>query len=200
VAAANGALFVAGFTTVLLLLGASAAAAGAFLRDHSTTLARVGGVLVLLMGLHLLGLARVPGLDRDTRALARMARHRRASMAGSYVVGAAFGAGWTPCIGPVLAGILTLAATRESFWDGMGLFAAYSLGLAVPFLLATLALDRFLTAQRGLRRVMPVVDRTSGVLLVLLGVVLVSGAMTQLSGWFARFMPEGLGTVGAWME
>ena len=193
VAAANGALFVAGFTTVFLLLGASAAAAGAFLRDHSTALARVGGVLVLVMGLHLLGVARIPGLDRDTRPLARIGRDRGASLAGSYVVGAAFGAGWTPCIGPVLAGILTLAATRESFWGGMGLLAAYSIGLAVPFLLATLALDRFLTAQRGLRRLMPLMDRMSGVLLVCLGVVLVSGAMTGLSGWFARFLPDGLG-------
>ena len=192
-AAANGTLFVAGFTTVFLLLGASAAAAGGVLRDHATTLARVGGVLVVLLGLHLLGLLRIPGLERDTRLLARVAGRRRASLAGSYVVGAAFGAGWTPCIGPVLAGILTLAATRESFVTGMGLLAAYSLGLAVPFLLATLALDRFLVAQRGLRRIMPVVDRVSGVLLVAVGVVLLSGAMTGLSAWFARFLPERLG-------
>ncbi|MGH3040638.1 MAG: cytochrome c biogenesis CcdA family protein, partial [Gaiellaceae bacterium] len=192
-ALANGGLFIAGFSTIFIALGASATAIGSLLRDHAESLARAGGVILLVLGLHLVGLLRIPGFERDVRALDRVAKKGRLGYASSYAVGAAFGAGWTPCIGPVLAGILTLAATSGSLGEGMALLTAYSLGLAIPFLLATLALDRFLVASRRTRRAMPWINRISGVLLLVLGVILVSGAMTQLSAWFAQFTP-------AWLE
>jgi len=105
-------------------------------------------------------------------------------------VGAAFGAGWTPCIGPVLGGILTLAGTRETVWSGVGLLAVYSLGLAIPFLLAALALDRFLATFRRFRAWIPWMERAAGALLVLLGLMLVSGTFTILSTWLQRLTPE----------
>lgn len=190
----NGLLFVLGFSTIFLLLGASASAVGGALRDNSLWLARIGGALMLFFGLYLLGLLKVPGLSREARLLHRAtAAKQRLGHASSYVVGAAFGAGWTPCIGPVLAGILTLAATQNSVTAGMGLLGAYSLGLAVPFLLATVFLDRFILTSRRMRSMMPWVNRISGALLMGLGLLLVTGAMAELSNWFARFMPEGLG-------
>ena len=190
----NGLLFVAGFTSVFLILGASASAVGGALRDNSDLLACVGGVLLLLFGLLLIGILKVPGLERDARLLQRATRLKhRLGPASSYVVGAAFGAGWTPCIGPVLAAILTLAATEGTVRQGMSLLGAYSIGLAIPFLLATVALDRFILTSRRFRVMMPWVNRVSGVMLLLLGVVLISGAMTTFSQWFATFMPEGIG-------
>jgi len=109
---------------------------------------------------------------------------------GTLAVGAAFGAGWTPCIGPVLGAILTLAGTSETVWSGMGLLAAYSAGLAIPFLLAALALDRFLVAFTRVRRFIPVLEKGSGVLLVLLGILLMTGTFTVLTGYLARFTPD----------
>ena len=105
------------------------------------------------------------------------------------MVGAAFGAGWTPCIGPVLGAILTLAGTRETVWSGVWLLFAYSVGLAVPFLLAALALDRFLTTFRRFRSWIPWMERAAGGLLVGFGILLVTGSFTLLSGWLTRFTP-----------
>jgi cytochrome c-type biogenesis protein len=109
---------------------------------------------------------------------------------GTIAVGAAFGAGWTPCIGPVLGSILTLAGSSETVWSGVGLLSMYSLGLAIPFLLAALALDWFLNAFQRFRAFIPIVEKTSGVLLVLLGLLLVTGQMTVLSAYLFRFTPD----------
>jgi len=109
---------------------------------------------------------------------------------GTLAVGAAFGAGWTPCIGPVLGAILTLAGTSETVWSGVGLLGAYSAGLAIPFLLSALALDRFLATFARFRRFIPVLEKGSGVLLVILGLLLITGSFTVLTGYLARFTPE----------
>lgn len=187
----SGLLFVAGFTSVFMMLGASATAVGALLGRHGEWISRIGGVVVLVLGLHVLGVLRLPGLDRDTRLLGRFSGARRLGRAGSFFVGMAFGAGWTPCIGPVLAGILTLAATTDSLTQGMALLATYSAGLAVPFLLATVALGRFLTASRRFRKAMPWVERVSGALLVVVALLLLTGSLEALSGWSSRLgLPE----------
>ncbi len=182
----NGLLFVTGFTSVFMVLGASATAVGALFGQYGDWISRIGGVIVLVLGLHVLGLLRVPGLDRDTRLLGRFSGGRRLGRAGTFLVGMAFGAGWTPCIGPVLAGILTLAATAGSLAQGMALLAVYSAGLAVPFMLATLALGRFLTASRRFRKAMPWIERASGALLVVLALLLLTGSLEALSGWTSR--------------
>jgi len=179
-------LFIVGFSAVFMLLGASASFLGQFFRVYEAWIARVGGVLIILLGLHLLGVFRITALMREKRV---HLAEKPAGVVGTLMVGAAFGAGWTPCIGPVLGAILTLAGTRETVWSGVGLLGVYSLGLAVPFLVAALALDWFLGAFTRFRRFIPILEKTSGLLLVVLGILLISGMLTILSEYLTRFTP-----------
>ncbi len=185
----HGLLFVLGFAGVFILLGASATFLGALLSYASRWIEIFGGVLLLLFGLYLLGLLRLPGASREWRV---HLADKPVGYLGTVLVGVAFGAGWTPCIGPILGGILTLAATRGSVAEGVGLLAVYSLGLAVPFLLATLLLERFLGAFARFRRFLPWVSRASGALLIGLSLLLLSGGFTVLAGLLAAWTPEAL--------
>jgi len=180
-------LFVSGFTAVFILLGATASFLGQFFRLYDVWVARAGGLIIILLGLHLLGVFRFTTLLREKRL---HLADKPAGKLGTLAVGAAFGAGWTPCIGPVLGAILTLAGTSETIWSGVGLLLVYSVGLAVPFLLAALALDWFLNAFRRFRRFIPVVEKASGLLLIALGVLLLTGTFTVLSAYLTRFTPE----------
>ncbi len=184
---AHGLMFVAGFTLVFMLLGASATLLGSALATYSRWIERVGGVLLIVFGVMLLGVIRIPGTERDFRV---HLSSKPLGYLGTMLVGVAFGAGWTPCIGPVLGGILTLAATRGSVGDGMGMLAAYSAGLAVPFLIATVALDKFLNEFKRFRRWLPWVSRVSGGLLIVIGVLLLTGSFTVLSALLAQWTPS----------
>lgn len=173
----NGLLFVAGFSLVFIALGASATLLGGLLMDYRVWIARVGGVILAILGLHLLGVLKLPFADRTVRLdLAE----RPAGRVGTLLIGIAFGAGWTPCIGPALAGILTLSATTASLGEGVVLLAVYSLGLAIPFLVATAALDRFMVGSSRLRRWLPRLQQASGVLILLVAVILLTDSMTRL--------------------
>jgi cytochrome c-type biogenesis protein len=183
----HGGLFVLGFSLVFILLGASATFLGSLLRVYSEWVGRVGGVLLLVFGLYLLGVLRLPGAGREWRV---HLADKPVGYLGTLLVGVAFGAGWTPCIGPVLGGILTLAATTGSVGQGMGLLAVYSLGLAVPFLLATLLLERFLVGFRRFRHLLPWVSRASGALLILVGFLLLTGSFTVLSTMMMQWTPD----------
>jgi cytochrome c-type biogenesis protein len=183
----HGGLFVLGFTLVFLILGASATFLGSLLRVYSDWVGRIGGVLLIVFGLYLMGLLRLPGAQREWRV---HLADKPVGYLGTLLVGIAFGAGWTPCIGPVLGGILTLAATTDSVGQGMGLLAVYSLGLALPFLLATLLLERFLSGFKRFRHYLPWVSRASGGLLLVMGLLLVTGSFTVLSGMMAAWTPE----------
>lgn len=180
-------LFVAGFTAVFTLLGASASFLGQFFRQYEVWVARIGGVIIIVLGLHLMGLFRITPLLREKRV---HVNDRPAGYVGTFGVGAAFGAGWTPCIGPVLGGILTLAASGDRFWSGVGLLFVYSMGLAVPFLLSALALDRFLQAFKRFKRFLPAIQIGSGLLLVIVGVLLITGSLTILASYLTQFTPE----------
>ena len=180
-------LFVAGFTLVFTILGATASFLGQFAHAYESWIARVGGVLIIVLGLHLLGVLRIAPLMRERRV---HLSDKPAGFMGTIVVGAAFGAGWTPCIGPVLGAILTLAGTRETVWSGVWLLLVYSAGLAIPFLLAALALDRFLATFRRFRSWIPWMERTAGGLLIALGLLLVTGSFTLLTSWLARYTPD----------
>jgi cytochrome c-type biogenesis protein len=170
-----------------VLLGAGASAVGDLLRDQQVWLGRLGGVLVILFGLYLLGVLRPAFLMRDRRIdLAR----KPLGYFGSGVVGFTFGAAWTPCIGPILGAILTLAATREGLGSGMGLLGVYALGLAVPFLLTALALDRFLGWFQRFRPYLVWVDRAAGALLIALGILLVTDNFTLLAGYLQALTPD----------
>ena len=180
-------LFVVGFSAIFLLLGASASFLGQFLRHYEVWIARVGGLLIIVLGLHLAGAFRLTPLMREKRV---HVHDKPAGYLGTLGVGAAFGAGWTPCIGPVLGAILTFAASQDAFWSGVGLLGVYSLGLAVPFLLSALALEKFLEAFSRFRRFLPAVQVASGILLIVLGVLLMTGTFTILSSYLTRFTPE----------
>jgi cytochrome c-type biogenesis protein len=187
VALLHALLFVAGFSLVFVLLGASATALGGALKYYQAWIARVGGVLVILFGLVCLGVVKAGFLDQDRRL---QLQHKPVGYLGSALVGVAFGAGWTPCIGPVLGAILSLAATSDSVSRGMLLLGVYSAGLAVPFLLAAVAVESFLEWFQRFRRFLPWVMRVSGVLLILVGLLMATGQFTRLAGWLQALTPE----------
>jgi cytochrome c-type biogenesis protein len=180
-------LFVAGFSLVFVLLGASATALGRALNYYQVWLQRVGGVLIILFGLLCLGVFKVGLLTQERRL---HLERKPVGYLGSALVGMAFGAGWTPCIGPVLGGILGLAATASDVSRGMQLLAVYSAGLAVPFLIAAVAVDSFLDWFQGFRRYLPWVMRLSGILLIVVGTLLVTGEFTRLAGWLQGLTPD----------
>jgi cytochrome c-type biogenesis protein len=182
-------LFVLGFSIIFVVGGAAASFLGQFVRYWEVWIARVGGVIIILMGLHLTGVLRFTPLLRERRV---HLAEKPTGYIGTVGVGLAFGAGWTPCLGPTLGAILTLGMTQETVWAGVGLLSTYSLGLAVPFLLASLALDRFLAGFQRFRRWMGVVEVASGVLLIVLGLLLLTGQMTRLSSWLFQMTPSWL--------
>jgi cytochrome c-type biogenesis protein len=187
VALLHALMFVGGFSLVFILLGASATALGRALNYYQVWLQRVGGVLIIGFGLVCLGVVKAGWLTEERRL---HLEHKPVGFLGSALVGMAFGAGWTPCIGPVLGAILGLAATSADLSRGMLLLAVYSAGLAVPFLLAAVAVERFLDWFQRFRKYLPWVMRVSGALLVLVGVLLLTGEFTRLAGWLQSLTPE----------
>ena len=180
-------LFVAGFSLVFVLLGASATALGRALNYYQVWLQRVGGVLIIIFGLLCLGVFKVGVLNQERRL---HLDRKPVGYLGSALVGMTFGAGWTPCIGPVLGGILGLAATSNDVTRGMQLLAVYSAGLAIPFLIAAVAVDSFLDWFQRFRRYLPWVMRISGILLVFVGILMVTGEFTRLAGWLQGLTPD----------
>jgi cytochrome c-type biogenesis protein len=178
----TAAAFSLGFGLVFVALGASASAIGRAVGEHRHWLELGGGVLILIFGLHLLGLLRLGFLLRERRYHGLPTPR---GPLGAIVVGAAFGFGWSPCIGPLLGGMLTLAATENTLAAGVGLLSVYALGLAVPFMLAALAMDRFLRVSRRIRPYLVWVERTGGLMLTTFGVLLLSGNL----GWIGRWVP-----------
>jgi cytochrome c-type biogenesis protein len=187
VALVHAVLFVGGFSVVFVLLGASATALGRTLNYYQVWVQRIGGVLVIAFGLACLGWIK-PALFAGERRL--HLERKPVGYLGSAVVGMAFAAGWTPCIGPVLGGILSLAATSLDVQRGMLLLAVYSAGLGLPFLLAALAIESFLGWFQRFRPLLPWVMRISGGLLVLVGFLLVTGEFTRLAGWLQGLTPD----------
>ena len=184
--------FVLGFSTVFVTLGAAATYAGYLLKQYQRVLGMVGGVLVLVLGLHTAGIVRIPFLLYQKRA---EIRERPLGLLGAFVVGLAFGFGWTPCIGPILGAILLYAAQQETVGQGVALLSAYSAGLGIPFIAAGIAINQFFAASARLRRHLDLVERGSGVLLILVGLLLVSGRLETLARWFSRLFPF-LGSIG----
>jgi cytochrome c-type biogenesis protein len=187
VALLHALLFVAGFSLVFILLGASATALGRSLNYYQVWVQRIGGGLIILFGLLCLGVFGSQLLVRDYRL---HLERKPVGYLGSALVGMAFAAGWTPCIGPVLGGILGLAATAADVKRGMLLLAVYSAGLALPFLIAAVAVEAFLEWFQRFRRFLPWVMRISGAMLVLVGLLLVSGEFTRLAGWLQGLTPD----------
>jgi cytochrome c-type biogenesis protein len=184
-------LFVLGFSTVFVALGASASAAGTLIRSHADMLATIAGVAIIIMGLHFLGLTRIGWLLREKRLQVA----KPVGLWGAYVMGLAFAFGWTPCIGPILAAILAVAASEATVARGAGLLAVYSLGLGIPFMLAAFAVEPFAAFLVRFRRHVAKVEKVMGGLLVLTGVAFLTGFISEASYWLLETFPV-LGTIG----
>lgn len=178
----NSVAFILGFSVVFIALGAAATEIGQVLGVYKHTLARIAGVVIILFGLHLTGIFRIKALYMD----ARLHNLKGGSTpVGAFVIGFAFAFGWTPCLGPVLSGILALAAEQNTLGKGITLLAVYSSGLAVPFLLTSLGIERFLKFYSRFRSHMHALEVASGVLLIALGILLLIGKFTLISSWFS---------------
>ncbi len=178
--------FVAGLATVFIALGATASALGQALARYKDLLAMAGGAVILVFGLHFLGILRIPFLCREARVQGVGGGGTRL---GAYAMGLAFAFGWTPCVGPVLAAVLFQAAQAESLGRGVGLLAAYSAGLGIPFLLAALFITPFLGFVKRFRRSLGVIEKVMGGILVVVGLLFLTGGFTQLSLWMLENMP-----------
>jgi cytochrome c-type biogenesis protein len=183
--------FVLGFTTVFVALGASATAIGGLIRAYSGTLATIAGVAIILMGLHFLGVTRFAFLMREKRAVVS----KPASLWGAYAMGLAFAFGWTPCIGPILAAILAVAASESTVTRGASLLAVYSLGLGIPFVIAAFAVEPFAAFLARFKRHLRRVEQVMGALLVLTGIAFLTGSITMMSYWLLEAFPA-LGRIG----
>lgn len=181
------ALFTLGFTIVFLIMGASATFLGQLLLRYQDWVSRIGGILIILFGLHLLGILRIGAFMRERRV---QMETKPVGIVGAVLAGIVFGAGWTPCIGPVLGSLLTYASARANLAGGMFLLLWYSIGLAIPFLAAAWGTSWFLQRSKNIRRYIPVFEKVSGAILLLAGVLLVTGSFSTMSAWFARFTPE----------
>lgn len=180
-------LFVLGFSLIFIVLGASATALGATLRVYREAVMRVAGVLIIFFGLYCLGVIKLGFLSQERRV---HLDQKPIGMLGSVLVGMAFGAGWSPCIGPILGGILTLASTQDGVGRGMALLASYSAGLAVPFLVAAWAVESFLDWFKSFRKHISLVQKVSGVLLIVVGLLIATGQFTRLAGYLIKLTPE----------
>jgi cytochrome c-type biogenesis protein len=185
------ALFVLGFSTVFVALGASASVVGGLIRAYSGPLATIAGVVIIIMGLHFLGITRIALLHREKR----VAVAKPVGLWGAYVMGLAFAFGWTPCIGPILAAILTVAASEQTVSKGASLLAVYSLGLGIPFIAAALAIEPFAAFLARFKKHLAKVEHAMGGLLVLTGVAFLTGSINQMSVWLLELFPV-LGRIG----
>ncbi|GAC1581246.1 MAG: cytochrome c biogenesis protein CcdA [Candidatus Elarobacter sp.] len=177
--------FIAGFTVVFMALGFTASAIGTALIAYREWIAKIGGVVVIVLGLNMIGVFKIPLLMMDKRVHMQSANR---SYVASFLVGLAFAAGWSPCIGPILAGILALA-TQEQYGAATGLLFVYSMGLAVPFLITAAAISRSLGALNRMKRYLGTIEIVAGAFLVATGVVLVTGAFGRVAGFFYQFVP-----------
>ena len=184
-------LFVAGFSTIFVALGAGASVIGSMLRFYSHELSIVAGVVIIVMGLHFLGITPIAFLYRQ----ARIDVQKPVGLWGAYVMGLAFAFGWTPCIGPILAAILSIAAAEATVAKGAGLLAVYSLGLGIPFLCAAFAVEPFAKFLARFRGYLPMVEKTMGALLVLTGIAFLTGFVSEASYWLLEAFPV-LGRIG----
>jgi cytochrome c-type biogenesis protein len=181
-------LFVLGFATVFVAFGASASAIGALLHAYSYVLGKVAGVIIILMGLHFLGVTRIAFLMQERR----LAMQKPVGLWGAYLMGLAFAFGWTPCIGPILGAILAIAGSEGTVTRGAGLLAVYSLGLGVPFIIAAFAAEAFAAFLARFRGHLHMVEKAMGGLLVLAGIAFFTGWISDLGSWLLQAFP-GLG-------
>ena len=178
--------FILGFSIVFIALGASASVVGQFLMSRLSLLSKIAGAIIIVFGLHTMGILRIEWLYQEKRV---QTARRPVGLIGATLVGIAFAFGWTPCIGPILAGILAIAAGQDTVGAGVRLLAAYSLGLGVPFLATALAMDRFFAAFAKIRRHYHAIEMVSGALLIVIGALIFTNRFTIVAQWLTPYLP-----------
>jgi cytochrome c-type biogenesis protein len=178
--------FVIGFSIVFVALGASATAIGKFMFAKLPLLSKIAGVILIIFGLHTMGVFRIAFLDAERRV---HSQRKPAGPLGAILVGVAFAFGWTPCIGPILGGILAIAGSKNSVGEGITLLAVYSLGLGIPFLLTSLAINQFFGAAKRIRRYYHGIELASGALLIAIGVLIITGQLTIIVRFLQPYLP-----------
>ena len=178
--------FILGFSLVFVSLGAAASAIGQFLIAQQALLSRIAGAIIIVFGLHTMGVLRIEWLYQEKRV---QTSRKPAGFVGATLIGVAFAFGWTPCIGPILAGILALAGTQETVSQGVRLLAVYSLGLGVPFLATALMMNRFFAAMGRIRRHYHTIEIVSGLLLVVIGLLIFTNRFTVIAQWLTPYLP-----------
>jgi cytochrome c-type biogenesis protein len=178
--------FILGFSLVFVALGASATVLGQFLMDRLTVLGKIAGVLLVIFGLHTMGVFKINWLLQEKRV---HMQSKPAGMVGAMIVGISFAFGWTPCIGPILSAILLVAAQQESVNQGIILLSIYSLGLAIPFLLTALAINQFFVAFSKIRRHYHTIEIVSGLLMIVIGVLIFTNRFTIIAQWLTPYLP-----------
>lgn len=182
----NSALFIAGFSLVFIALGASATFIGQFLHEKITLISRIAGVVIVVFGLHMIGVYRIGFLNYEKRF---HTQGKQLGLLGAFLVGLAFAFGWTPCIGPILAAILTIASQQDTVGKGVILLTSYSLGLGIPFLLTGLSLTVFFSAFNKFKRYLRTVEVVGGLMLVGVGILIMTNYLTVLSGYLSKWFP-----------
>ena len=182
----NAVFFILGFSLVFIALGASATAIGGFLQEQINVIGKVAGGVIIIFGLHMTGVFKIPFLNYEKRF---HAEGKRLGLLGAFLVGLAFAFGWTPCIGPILAAILAIASQQDTVSKGIILLSAYSLGLGIPFLLAGLSLTMFFNVFNRFKKHLHKVEVVGGILLVVIGVLIMMNYLTVLSGYFSKWFP-----------
>lgn len=180
----NALFFVIGFTTVFVLLGASATSIGRILKAHSSMLSKIASIVIIIFGVHLTGLFRIPLLYREKKLFIEK---KPPGLLGSFIVGMAFAFGWTPCIGPILGSILLFASTKKTLIEGLYLLIFYSLGLGIPFILSAAAIDLFLRMFSGIKRYIRWVEVCSGILIITLGILIFTNNLSLIGSYLSFF-------------
>ncbi len=185
----NSLMFILGFSTVfVVILGSSAQLLGSLFMEYQDVVRKIGGLAIILLGIHIIGIINFGILQRDKRF--HFFREKPSGMLGSFLVGIGFAAGWTPCIGPILSAIFAVAATSESPWSGMVLFIAYSAGLAIPFLLTSLGINTFLRHFNKLKKHMRAVSIVTGLFLIATGLLIFTNSLGIIAGYLNSLMPS----------
>jgi cytochrome c-type biogenesis protein len=169
--------YISGFSLVFILLGASASLMGGLLKSHQTTVRLIGGVLIIILGIHLTGIIRIKSLELDKRI---QVKSKPVHLFGTFLIGMAFAGGWSPCVGPILAAILVLAGNQETVFQGTLLLAVYSMGLALPFIIISIFINFILVFIKKIKKVIPYVNAVAGVLLIIMGFLLISNKLRLL--------------------
>lgn len=185
----NSLMFIAGFSTVfIVILGSSAQLFGSVFLEYEDIIRKIGGVVIILLGIHIIGIINFSILQRDKRL--HFFREKPSGFLGSFLVGVGFAAGWTPCIGPILSAIFTVAATSPSPWSGTVLFVAYSMGLAIPFFLTALGINTFLRHFNRLKKHMRIISIVTGAFLIVTGLLIFSNSLAMIGAYLGKVLPK----------